>query len=140
MGGEIKAVLSDKACAFPPGLFHHAKVYNGVVYCAGQVGADVQGKLVSEDIKEQTAKTFANLSAILEASGSALERVLKVNIYMVDKADYAGMNEVYSKGFLVDTKMGNRLMPDPKPPRACVFIQGLPGGAKVEIECVAAEI
>ncbi|TVY27167.1 Protein mmf1, mitochondrial [Lachnellula hyalina] len=129
MGGEIKAVLSDKACAFPPGLFHHAKVYNGVVYCAGQIGADVQGKLVSEDIKEQTAKTFANLSAILEASGSALERVLKVNIYMVDKADYAGMNEVYSK-----------LMPDPKPPRACVFVQGLPGGAKVEIECVAAEI
>ena len=57
----------------------------------------MQGKLVSEDIKEQTAKTFANLSAILEASGSALERVLKVNIYMVDKADYAGMNEVYSK-------------------------------------------
>ncbi|TVY42492.1 Protein mmf1, mitochondrial [Lachnellula occidentalis] len=129
MGGDIKAVLSDKACAFPPGLFHHAKVYNGVVYCAGQVGADVQGKLVSEDIKEQTAKTFANISAILEAAGSTLERVLKVNIYMVDKADYAGMNEVYSE-----------LMPDPKPPRACVFIQGLPGGAKVEIECVAAEI
>ncbi|TVY57169.1 Protein mmf1, mitochondrial [Lachnellula cervina] len=129
MGGEIKAVLSDNACAFPPSLFHHAKVYNGVVYCAGQVGADVQGKLVSEDIKEQTAKTFANISAILETSGSALERVLKVNIYMVDNADYAGMNEVYSK-----------LMPDPKPPRACVFIQGLPGGAKVEIECVAAEI
>lgn len=62
-----------------------------------QVGADIEGNLVSEDIKEQTAKTFANLSAILESAGSVLDRVLKVNIYLVDKGDYAGMNEVYVK-------------------------------------------
>lgn len=57
----------------------------------------MEGKLVSEDIGEQTAQTFRNISAILEASGSSLERVLKVNIYLIDKADYAGMNEVYSQ-------------------------------------------
>lgn len=50
---------------------------------------------MSEDIGEQTAQTFRNISAILEASGSSLERVLKVNIYLVDKADYVWMNEVY---------------------------------------------
>ncbi|KAJ9143401.1 hypothetical protein NKR23_g6616 [Pleurostoma richardsiae] len=128
MPGEIKAVLSDKACSFPPGLFHHAKVYNGVVYCAGQVGADVSGKLVSSDIKEQTAQMFRNIESILTAAGSSLDRVLKVNLYLVDKEDYPGMNEVYKE-----------MMPDPKPPRACVFISGLPGGAKVEMECVAAQ-
>jgi len=128
MGGEITPILCDKACAYPPGLFHHAKVYNGVVYCAGQVGADVTGKLVSDDIGEQTKKTIENLEAILESAGSSLSRVLKVNIYLPDQANYAGMNEVYA-----------RMMPDPKPPRACVFIKGLPGGASVEIECIAAQ-
>jgi enamine deaminase RidA (YjgF/YER057c/UK114 family) len=57
----------------------------------------VDGKLVSEDVTEQTTKAFANISAILETAESALDRVLKVNIYMVDKTDYAGMNEVYAK-------------------------------------------
>jgi len=125
---EIKAILCPEACVFPPGLFNHAKVYNGIVYCAGQVGADIQGKLVSEDVAAQTEKTLENLKAILQTAGSGLERVLKVNIYMPDQADYAEMNEVYK-----------RVMPDPKPPRACVYVKGLPGGAKVEIECVAAQ-
>ncbi|KAH9909912.1 putative endoribonuclease L-PSP [Xylariomycetidae sp. FL2044] len=128
MSGEIKSILSPEACAFPPGLFHHAKVYNGVVYCAGQVGGNVSGKLVSEDVKEQTTQMFKNIATILKASGSGLERVLKANIYIVDKADYAAFNEVYTQ-----------MMPDPKPPRACVFVAGLPGGAKVEMECVAAQ-
>ncbi|KAH6709253.1 Endoribonuclease L-PSP/chorismate mutase-like protein [Leptodontidium sp. 2 PMI_412] len=128
MPGEIKAILCPEACAFPPGLFHHAKIHNGVVYCAGQVGANVEGKLVSEDVGPQTEKTLENIKNILQSAGSSLERVLKVNIYMPEQADYAGMNEVYK-----------RIMPDPKPPRACVFVKGLPGGAKVEIECIAAQ-
>lgn len=66
-----------------------------MVYTTGQIGADVAGNLVSEDIKLQTEQVLKNLSAILEASGSSLERVIKVNIYMVDQSAYAGMNEVY---------------------------------------------
>ncbi|KAG4430328.1 hypothetical protein IFR05_014181, partial [Cadophora sp. M221] len=95
MPNEIKAILCPEACAFPPGLFHHAKIHNGVVYCAGQVGANVEGKLVSEDVGPQTEKTLENIKNILQSAGSSLERVLKVNIYMPEQADYAGMNEVY---------------------------------------------
>ena len=62
-----------------------------------QVGADVTGKLVSDDIGEQTKKTIENLEAILESAGSSLSRVLKVNIYLPDQANYAGMNEVYAR-------------------------------------------
>ncbi|KAH7364204.1 Endoribonuclease L-PSP/chorismate mutase-like protein [Rhexocercosporidium sp. MPI-PUGE-AT-0058] len=124
MPSEIKAILCPEACAFPPGLFHHAKIHNGVVYCAGQIGANVEGTLVSEEIGPQTEKTLENIKNILQSAGSSLERVLKVNIYMLEQTDYAGMNEI---------------MPDPKPPRACVFVKGLPGDAKVEIECVAAQ-
>ncbi|KAH7417296.1 endoribonuclease L-PSP [Cadophora sp. MPI-SDFR-AT-0126] len=107
---------------------NHAKIHNGVVYCAGQVGANVEGKLISEEVGPQTEKTLENIKNILTSAGSGLERVLKVNIYMPEQADYPAMNEVYK-----------RIMPDPKPPRACVFVKGLPGGAKVEIECIAAQ-
>lgn len=75
----------------------HAKVYNGIVYTTGQIGADVAGNLVSKDIKPQTEQALRNLTAILEAAGSSLERVIKVNIYMVDQSEYAGMNEVYKE-------------------------------------------
>ncbi|KAF4310166.1 putative endoribonuclease l-psp protein [Botryosphaeria dothidea] len=96
---DITPILSDKACAYPAGLFHkdHAKVFNGVVYTTGQIGADVVGNLVSKDIKPQTEQVLKNLSAILEAAGSSLDRVIKVNIYMVDQTEYAGMNEVYKE-------------------------------------------
>ncbi|KAL5320931.1 hypothetical protein ACEPPN_011741 [Leptodophora sp. 'Broadleaf-Isolate-01'] len=107
---------------FSPRLNLHLKILKK------QVGANVEGKLVSEDVGPQTEKTLENIKNILQSAGSSLERVLKVNIYMPEQADYAGMNEVYK-----------RIMPDPKPPRACVFVKGLPGGAKVEIECIAAQ-
>lgn len=94
---DITPILSDKACAYPAGLFHHAKVFNGIVYTTGQIGADVVGNLVSKDIKPQTEQVLKNLAAILEAAGSSLERVIKVNIYMVDQSEYAAMNEVYKE-------------------------------------------
>jgi 2-iminobutanoate/2-iminopropanoate deaminase len=62
-----------------------------------QVGADVQGKLVSGDVAARTEKTLSNLKAILATAGSGLERVLKVNIYMPDEGDYAAMNEIYKR-------------------------------------------
>ena len=60
-----------------------------------QIGADVEGNLVSEDVGKQTEQTLKNLQAILKASSSSLERLLKVNIYLVNRTDYASMNEVY---------------------------------------------
>lgn len=50
----------------------------------------------------QTEKTLENIKNILEAAGSGLDRVLKVNIYMPEQADYAGMNEVYKKVSLLE--------------------------------------
>ncbi|KAL1305005.1 hypothetical protein AAFC00_003907 [Neodothiora populina] len=124
---SITPVLSDKACAFPPGLFHHAKVYNGVVYTTGQIGGDVSGKLVSPEVGAQAEQMFANLSAILEASGSGLDRVLAANIFLTEESNYKAFNEVYT-----------RIMPDPKPPRTCVFIKSLPADALCEMNLIAA--
>lgn len=75
----------------------HAKVFNDVIYTTGQIGGDVTGKLVSNEVGAQAEQMFANLSAILEAAGSSLDRVLTANIYLTDSANYAALNEVYTR-------------------------------------------
>jgi reactive intermediate/imine deaminase len=73
------------------------------------------------------AQSLANLSAVLEASGSSIDNVVKVNIFLTDIADFATINTVYDKVF----------HKEPKPCRTCVAVHQLPLGTDVEIECTA---
>ena len=76
-------------------------------------------------IAAQTEACIANIRAILSAAGSALDRVVKVNVFLVYMADFAEMNGVYEKWFTG------------RPARSCVAVRQLPKGVPVEIECVA---
>ncbi len=82
--------------------------------------------IVGETIEEQAEQVCENLKAILEAAGSSFEQVLNTTIYLVDFADFAGLNEVYG-----------RYIGDKPPARATVQIAALPMGARVEIAVVA---
>ena len=73
------------------------------------------------------AQSLANLSAVLDAAGSSIDNVVKVNIFLTDMADFAAINEVYDKVF----------HKEPKPCRTCVAVHQLPLGTDVEIECTA---
>ena len=70
---------------------------------------------------------FANLRAILEASGSSLDRLVKTTVFLQNLDDFAGMNEVYA------SQVG-----DQPPARSTVEVAKLPSGALVEIEAIAA--
>jgi 2-iminobutanoate/2-iminopropanoate deaminase len=67
-----------------------------------------------------------NLSAILEAAGSGLDKLVKTTVFLLDLGDFAGMNEVYAR------RVGDR-----PPARSTIGIAALPSGALVEIEAVA---
>lgn len=95
------------------------------VYTAGQVAFDEDGMLVAGGIAEQTRQALANLAACLRAAGCALGDVVKVNVFLVDLADFDSFNEVYRSVF-----------DEPYPARTTVQA-GLPGGIRVEIEAVA---
>ena len=100
---------------------------NGFVFTAGQVALDPKtGELVPGAISEQTSRALENLSAILAEAGSSLSRVVKTTVFLVDMADFAAMNEVYSRAF------GSH-----RPARSTVAVAALPRGARVEIEAVA---
>jgi 2-iminobutanoate/2-iminopropanoate deaminase len=94
-----RVVLTDRAPR-PVGPYSQAIVVNGFVFVAGQVPIDPStGKVVEGGVKEQTRRVLENVKAILEAAGSSLDRVVKVNVYLKRAEDFAAMNEVYSQYF-----------------------------------------
>ena len=116
---------------FAAGPYSHA-VWGGtgaVLYLSGKTGTDSAGKLVGPGITEQTRQTFANLKLVLEAAGLSFANVKTCNVYLTDMADFAAMNAVYAEHFEA-----------PQPARTTVAVAALPGGAKVEIEMVAAQL
>ncbi len=99
-----------------------------LVYLSGQTPIDpATGELVQGDIGVQTERVLTNLEAVLAAAGLTLANVVKTNVFLVDMADFAKMNEVYGRRF-----------PAPYPARSTVAVAGLPKGARVEIEAIAA--
>lgn len=121
------ATLTDKAPKPLPGIYSQAIVANGMVFCSGAVAMDAEtGKLVDGDVKAHTHQCIKNLTAILEASGTTIDNVVKVNVFLSNMDDFAAMNEVYM------TYWG-----DVKPCRTCVAVKTLPLNTDVEIECVA---
>jgi endoribonuclease L-PSP len=95
-----KRTILTEAAPKPVGPYSQAVVANGFVFVAGQVPIDPStGKVVEGGIREQTRRVLENVKAILEASGSSLEKVVKVNVYLKRAEDFAAMNEVYSQYF-----------------------------------------
>ncbi len=72
------------------------------IWTAGQVGQDPATGKIEGGIKEQTRQTLENLRAVLEAGGSSLASVIKVNIYLTDINDRPAVNEVYTEFFPAD--------------------------------------
>ncbi len=95
-----RRVVFTETAPKPVGPYSQAIVANGFVFVAGQVPIDPStGKVVEGGIKEQTRRVLENVKAVLEAAGSSLEKVVKVNVYLKRAEDFAAMNEVYSQYF-----------------------------------------
>ena len=71
----------------------------GFVFAAGQIGRDPATNKVEGDIKAQTERTLKNLSAVLTAAGTSLDRAVKVTVFLKNISDFPAMNEVYAKFF-----------------------------------------
>ena len=106
------------------GPYSNAVVSGNLVFTSGQI-ALVDGELTGTNITEQTEQVIKNLSAVLEAYGSSLSKVVKATCFLADMNDFAVFNEVYAKHF-----------PN-KPARSTIGVKQLPRNAIVEIEVIA---
>ena len=115
-----------------PAPFQGAPYSQGIrlgdlVFVSGQLPLDpATGRVVGTTIEEQTERVFANLSAILEAAASGLDRLVKTTVFLTTLANFAGMNEVY-----------RRHVGDTPPARSTVPVVAFPDGALIEIEAIA---
>ena len=109
------------------GPYSQAIKANGFVFASGQIPIIPEtGEFVAGGIAEQTEQVIKNLSRVLEAAGSGLDRVVKTTVFLADMEEFVAMNEVYGKYFSEEP-----------PARATVEAAGLPRGARVEIEAIA---
>ena len=109
------------------GPYSQAVISDNTLFCSGQIPLNPQtGELVKGDIREQTHQVLKNLSAILNAGGSHLNKVLKTTIYIKNMNNFKEINEVYSQYFQ-----------EPFPARATVEVSKLPLGVDVEIDAIA---
>jgi 2-iminobutanoate/2-iminopropanoate deaminase len=125
---EKTVIRTERAPApFQGAPYNQAIALGDLVFVAGQLGLTPDGTLVEGGIGEQTEQAMRNLGAILEEAGSGLDRLLKTTVFLIDLGDFAGMNEVYTR------HVGDR-----PPARSTIEVAGLPSGARVEIEAIAA--
>jgi 2-iminobutanoate/2-iminopropanoate deaminase len=122
-----KAIIKPAKSAPAVGPYNHAVRFGELLFCAGQIPLDpATGNLVTGDIKVQTERVLENVKAILDDQKLGFGNVVKSTVFLTNLADFAGMNEVYSKYFTADF-----------PARSTVQVAALPRGANVEIEIIA---
>ena len=119
-----KTVMVDNG-PVPAGPYSHAVVANGFVFISGQGPVNPETGAMPDAFADQVRQTFENVQTILEAAGSTLDDVVKVNAYVTDLTRFAEFNEVYKEFFQ-----------DDPPARTTVATALL--SILVEVDCIAA--
>ena len=108
------------------GPYSQAVKAGGLVFTSGQIAIDPStGNVEADTIEGQTEQVMKNLKAVLEASGSSLEKAVKTVCFLADMGDFAAFNEIYGKYFTG------------KPARSCVAVKTLPKNVLCEVEVIA---
>lgn len=98
-----RTIVSTPDAPKPPPTYSQAVKAGGLVFVSGTTPMDpATGALVGETIQEQTRQSLKNISAILAAAGTSLERVVSATVILVHEEDFAGMNEEWVKWFPKD--------------------------------------
>ena len=120
-----KMIYTNKAPE-AAGPYSQAVVVGNMVYTSGQIAINpATGAVEADTIEGQTEQICKNLSAVLEAAGSSLEKVVKTTCFLADMGDFAAFNAVYAKYFVT------------KPARSCVAVKQLPKNVLAEVEVIA---
>ena len=121
----MKAV-ETKAAPAAIGPYSQAMISGNLVFTSGQIAlCPESGQVIGSSIVEQTEQVMKNLSALLEASGTSITKVVKTTCFLADMGDFAAFNEIYAKYFTG------------KPARSTVAAKGLPKNVLVEVEAIA---
>jgi 2-iminobutanoate/2-iminopropanoate deaminase len=122
----MKNVISTDQAPAAIGPYSQAIEVNGMVYTSGVIPVVPSTGEIPEGSVEQARQAFTNLSHLLEAAGSGLDKVIKTTVFIKEMNDFGAINEVYAEFF-----------PAPFPARSCVEVARLPKDVMLEIEAIA---
>ena len=123
----MRDVIATKEAPQAIGPYSQAIRGAGLIFTSGQIAIDpATAQIVGGDVSAQTERVLKNVEAILRASGSSLEKVLRCTVFLKNMEDFAAMNEVYGRYF--------KLAP---PARSTVEVARLPKDVLVEIDAIA---
>jgi 2-iminobutanoate/2-iminopropanoate deaminase len=109
------------------GPYSQAIRAQGLIFTSGQIAIDpATQQVIAGDISAQTDRVLKNLAAVLEASGSSLEKALRCTVFLKNMGDFAAMNEVYGRYFK-----------NAPPARSTVEVARLPKDTLIEIDVIA---
>ncbi len=120
-----KVIATDKAPA-AIGPYSQAIEVGNVVYTSGIIPVVPATGEIPQGSVAQANQAFENLSNLLQAAGTSMDKVIKTTVFIKEMNDFASINEVYAKFF-----------PEPYPARSCVEVARLPKDVMLEIEAIA---
>lgn len=123
----MRDVISTDQAPKAIGPYSQAIRAAGMIFTSGQIAIDpATQQVITGDISAQTDRVLKNLSAVLQASGSSLDKVLRCTVFLKNMGDFAAMNEVYGRYFT-----------QTPPARSTVEVARLPKDVLVEIDVIA---
>ncbi|WP_019939135.1 Rid family detoxifying hydrolase [Bordetella sp. FB-8] len=123
-----KQIIHTDAAPAAVGPYSQAVAATGgkTVYLSGQIGLEpATGELVAESFEAQVRQAFANLKAVVAASGGTLDNVVKLTLFLTDLGKFAAANAIMAE-----------LIPQPFPARSTIGVASLPKGAQFEVEAI----
>jgi 2-iminobutanoate/2-iminopropanoate deaminase len=124
----MKTVVSTTNAPEAIGPYSQGIKANGFLFLSGQIPLNSEsGRIEAVDMVGQTRQVMENIQAVLGSQGLLFSDVVKTTIFLTNLDDFTRVNEIYGAYFKEDP-----------PARSTVQVAGLPKGAKVEIEVVAA--
>lgn len=123
----MKEAIATEKAPKALGPYSQAIRANGMVFCSGQIPLDpATNQIVAGDVSKQTERVLTNLSAVLTAAGTSLDKVVRTTVFLKNMADFAAMNDTYAKFFTATP-----------PARSTVEVARLPKDVLVEIDVIA---
>lgn len=121
-----KEIISTHAAPQAIGTYSQAVKAGSTVYLSGQIPLIPETmEMVGGNIELQIRRVFDNLQAVAVASGGRLEDIVKLNVFLIDLADFPVVNEVMAEYFS-----------EPYPARAAIGVAALPKDAAVEMDAI----
>ena len=124
----MKKIINTKNAPSPVGPYNQSVLFNGILYCSGQIALDpATGELVMDSIEAETHQVMKNIGAVLKEAGLGYDDVIKCSVFVKDMNLYGRINAIYAEYFDEETA----------PARELVEVTNLPKFVNIEISAIA---